>query len=234
MATIMMRVTTALFVCCLVSVAAASAADVKIGDTPLHLPQPHGYCEMDPVQATDAAFIAAIHRTIISSGNRLLVLGGDCGELKDWRSGKRKDLDHFNEYQTVLSMENDQLPETPQNAIKNYCANMHTLGDLAMPGTPRDAQARAEQAAKTITFSEPKMLGVVAQDPLACFAIIMDKLKTEGGQGRTRLSMLATTVVKDKVVLYYQFAPYVGRATITQLLAQQRTNVSQLQRANQK
>jgi hypothetical protein len=40
---------------------AADAADAKIGEVSLHLPQPVGYCEMDPVLASDGAFIGRHH-----------------------------------------------------------------------------------------------------------------------------------------------------------------------------
>ena len=39
-------------------------------------------------------------------------------------------------------------------------------------------------------------------------------------------------LLKGKVLLCYLFAPYVGRETLMQLLAKQRANVRQLQRAN--
>src|SRR6266702_4643827 len=101
----MMRLATAVLLSCLVP-ASAPAADVKIGDSPLRLPPPTGYCEMDPVLASDAPLIGRIHATITKTGNRLLVMSADCAELKAWRNGKRHDLNHFAEYQTAIAMEN--------------------------------------------------------------------------------------------------------------------------------
>jgi hypothetical protein len=48
----------------------------------------------------------------------------------------------------------------------------------------------------------------------------------------TQVTIIATTLVKSKVVQLYMFAPYASGKSIAQLLAKQRTNVSQLQRTN--
>jgi hypothetical protein len=227
----MIRFATALLVCCLLSHVAA-AADAKIGDTPLHLPQPPGYCEMDPVLASDAALLGRIRPAVAKTGNRLLIMSADCAELRDWRNGKRQDLDHMAQYQSMAALENEQLPDAPGKMAQNYCANMNALGDQQMPGTPRDVQKRAEQASKSVSVNEMKFLGVAAEDPLVCYAVTFQKFKVETREETTQVTIIATTILKEKVVSYHLFAPYVGRETITQLLATHRKNVSQLQRAN--
>src|SRR5262245_34842533 len=91
-------------VCCL-SAAPAAAADVRIGDVSLRLPQFPGHCEMDPVAAADARLFASLHASLAKIGNRLLVLSADCSELKDWRTGKRLVLDPLAQYQTVIELQ---------------------------------------------------------------------------------------------------------------------------------
>jgi hypothetical protein len=54
----------------------------------------------------------------------------------------------------------------------------------------------------------------------------------EGRDETTQGTVIATTLLKSKVVQLYLFAPYTGGKSIAQLLAKQRINVSQLQRAN--
>jgi hypothetical protein len=227
----MVRLSMALLVFASVS-APATATDVRIGDTPLHLPPPAGYCELDPVLASDAPLIGRIHATIAKTGNRLLVMSAECAELKDWRNGKRQDVDHLAQYQTIIAFESQPLPEEPEKIVQNYCRNMIALGDQAMPGTARGAQKRADQASKLISANEMMFLGVVAEDPLVCYAATLQKFKIDAHEETTQVTIVATTVLKDKVVAYYLFAPYGGRESIVQLLAKHRTNVSQLQRAN--
>jgi hypothetical protein len=60
----------------------------------------------------------------------------------------------------------------------------------------------------------------------------MQKFQVETRDETTQVTIIATTLVKSKVVQLYLFAPYTGGKTIAQLLAKQRSNVSQLQRTN--
>jgi hypothetical protein len=227
----MIRLTTALLLSCLVSLA-ATAADVKIGEVSLHLPPPPGYCEMDAVLASDAHLIARMHSTLTNTGNRLLAMSADCTELKDWRNGKRSDLAHVAEYQTVLRFENQALPDTAQNVLKGYCNGMRMLGERSMPGISADARDRVEQALKLVKSNEMIFLGVVAEEPLVCYGATVQKVKLLSDDENPQVAIFAATILKAKVVLSYLFAPYVDRETVIQVLTRQRAHLTQLQRAN--
>jgi len=229
----MIRFTTPALLSCVLSVA-ATAADVRIGDVSLHLPPPPGYCEMDAVLASDAPLIARMHTTLTKTGNRLLAMSADCAELKEWRDGRKQALGHVAEYQTVLSFENQTLPDTPENVLKSYCSGMRMLGERSMPGVPLDAQERSEQASKILKPNEMIFLGVVAEEPLVCYGATLQKVKLLSDEENPQVAMFAAMILKEKILLSYLFAPYADRETVTQVLAKQRTNVGQLQRANQK
>ena len=211
---------------------AADAADAKIGDVSLHLPHPLGYCEMDPVLASDGAFIGRLHSSMTKTGNRLLVISAECAELREWRSGKRPDLDHMAQYQTIIELENQPLPDTPEKIAKNFCANMHALAMRSMDYILPDPQERAERMSKDLKLNELKLLGMVAEDAGVCYTATVQKFKVEGHDETTQGTVIATTLLKSKVVQLYLFAPYTGGKSIAQLLAKQRINVGQLQRAN--
>jgi hypothetical protein len=227
----MVRWATALLLSCLVS-GAAAAADTKIGDVSLNLPPPPGYCEMDVVQASDAHLISNIHAMLGKTGNRLLVLSADCGELREWRAGKRPTLDHMAQYQTVVGFENSPLPDTPDKMILNFCGQLHAADAESSTGPAQDVQKRAERAFESLRVNEIRLLGVVGADPLVCYAALLQKFNAESGGEKTQATVFATTVLKGKVVLYYLLAPYVRGETITQMLAKQRTSIGRLQRAN--
>lgn len=229
----MIRFTALALLSCVLSVA-ATAADVRIGDVSLHLPPPPGYCEMDAVLASDAPLIARMHTTLTNTGNRLLAMSADCAELKEWRDGRKQALDHAAEYQTVLRFENEPLPDTAENVLKSYCSGMRTLGERSMPGVPADAQERAEQASKILKPNEMIFLGVVAEEPLVCYGVILQKVKLLSDAENPQVAMFAAMILKGKILLLYLFAPYADRETVTQMLAKQRTNVGQLQRANER
>ena len=54
----------------------------------------------------------------------------------------------------------------------------------------------------------------------------------EAREETTQVTVIATTLLKNKVVQLYLFAPYASGKTIAQLLAKQRANLTQLHRAN--
>jgi hypothetical protein len=116
--------TAVLLVACLLSVRAA-AADITIADVSVHLPQHSGYCEIDPVLASDAPLVANADSARAKAGGRLLLLSADCGEAKEWRDGGRKTLEHFAQYETPLRTEHALLPDRPGNVVRTYCDTSH-------------------------------------------------------------------------------------------------------------
>jgi hypothetical protein len=143
------------------------------------------------------------------------------------------DLDHMAQYQTILELENEPLPDSPEKMIKNYCANMHDMAGR-MTGTTagQSVEERAEAASRRLGLNEIHLLGVVAEDPSVCYSGTLQKFKVDTQAATTQIAIITTTLVKDKVVQLYLFAPYAGPVTIGQLLAQQRTNTGRLRRAN--
>ena len=101
-----------------------------------------------------------------------------------------------------------------------------------MGGTAMGTQERAEQALNIAGVNQMIFLGVVAEDPLVCYGSLLQKLKAETGEEKTQLTVFATTILKGKAILFYLFAPYMTRETVTQMLARHRVNVGRLQRAN--
>jgi hypothetical protein len=116
--------------------------------------------------------------------------------------------------------------------VKRYCDEMHAMGERSMPGTTPDVQERAQEASKAVRANEMRYLGVAAAEPLVCYAATLHKFSIDNAGDFTQATIIAATIVKDRVLLCYLFAPYLGRETITQLLAKQRANIDQLHRAN--
>jgi hypothetical protein len=193
MATNIAHIAVAFFVCVFLS-RAADATDAKIGDVSLHLPHPTGYCAMDPVLASDGAFIGRLHSSMTKTGNRLLVISAECAELREWRSGKRPDLDHMAQYQTIIELESQPLPDTPEKMAKNFCANMHAMAMRPMDYILPDPQERAER------LNELKLLGMVAEDAGVCYTATVQKFQVEGRDETTQGTVIATTLFKSKVV----------------------------------
>jgi hypothetical protein len=109
---------------------------------------------------------------------------------------------------------------------------MLAASEQSMPGTGPRAEDRVEAASKIVRVNEMKYLGVAAAEPLVCYAATLHKFAVENAGVFMQVTLIAATVVKNKIVICYLFAPYAGRETIANLLASQRANVRQLHRAN--
>jgi hypothetical protein len=207
-----------------------AAADIRIADVSLQLPQPPGYCEMDPILTSDAPLVANVQSARAKAGGRLLLLSADCNEVKDWRDGKRTTLEHIAQYETPVRTEHASLPDIPQNLVRTYCDAMRRIEPAAI-GMPQNVEERADHFARMLTQNETLYVGVVAEDPLVCYIAKLRKIEEET-RDAAQLGVVAATIIKDKVVHFYLFAPYRGRETISRLLNMQRANIAQLRQAN--
>jgi len=210
---------------------AASATDVRIGTTSLNLTAPTGYCELDRAQASDKRMLDAV-AGMISGTNRLLSMSAECQQLRDWRTGKRPLLDDFAQYQTLEQMANTVLPSPYDSAITQICGELRAQGDQMLSGMMPDIKARAEQVMASVKVNEMRFLGVLAEEPNACYAGILQKFRTEAGTDKTQVGVFVTTILRGKIVYYYLFSVYVNSDTVVDLLAKHKGNLYRLRTAN--
>lgn len=202
----------------------------QIGNVRLRLPPPANYCNLDPANASDANMKNAVESALTTT--RLLEMSADCDELANWRTGKQKLLDHFAQYQTLTSWENAPLPAAPQEIISSSCDHLRRQGGEVLSTQQAGIAARVEQVLKDVKINEMKFLGVIAEDPLVCYAVMIQKLRTAIGTDKTQAIIFATTIVNQKLVYYYSFAPYSDSDGIMRMLLQHRSNVARLRAAN--
>lgn len=205
---------------------------MTVGTTVLALSPPPGFCELDAAQAADARMIGAIARTLAMMGNRLLSLSADCAELAEWRTGKRQLLDNLAQHQTMVSWENARLVVTPQTTIKQTCAEMRARGGQLVSDMASTANERIEEVLKTVKIDEAKFLGVLGEEPLVCYAALVQRTATEAGTEKTQLTVFATTIVGQKLIYYYRLAPYLGGETVAAMLEQVKADMRRLRREN--
>jgi hypothetical protein len=208
----------------------AVAADVKIGDTIIRLPPPDRYCELDPVVGSDGARLGSVHATLKKAGVRLLAMSAVCTDLEAWRLDQTSDLDHWAEYQTTVRLEVASLPDTPEKIVQKYCAQMRAAVNQSVPTI--DPSERSEEASNVVGPGQRIFLGVVAEEPLACFGATVRKINTEAGTEKIQVGITASAIIKGKVLLYHLYAPYTSRDTVVRLLRSHRENVSRLHSAN--
>src|SRR5262249_47357280 len=114
--------------------------------------------------------------------------------------GKRLVLDHFAQYQTINALQNGDLPDPPQVLVDRYCNSMLAATEQSMPGTGPRAEDRVEAASRIVRVNEMKYLGVAAAEPLVCYAATLHKFAVENAGEFTQVTLIAATVVKNKVV----------------------------------
>lgn len=198
-----------------------------MGDVTLKMSAPTGYCDLDPAQASDKRMIDVVQAAV--PGNDLIGISADCGELRDWRSGRRPLLDHITQYQTMKSQRT--VTFTAANA-QAECANMRTNADKINKDTLPTAKENLRKAIKQIDFHGQTMLGVTAEDANGCYVSLVQRFKAETGKELTQLNMFYMGSIKDRLVFLYIMAPYQNERSIEELLTFQKANTSALKSAN--
>jgi hypothetical protein len=209
----------------------AIAKEVKVGTASVILPSPQGYCDLDTTQTAEARAVSDTERML--STNRLLAFSADCEQLAEYRATKgATPLDNFAQYQTLASWENRPLPGPPGAIIKWVCGNMRAQGERIALNATSEIKARAEEVLEKVKVNDIQVLGVVGEEPLACYVALLKKFRSVDSSEKTQAVALVTTIVNFKLIYYYLYAPYVSSATVTDTLEQLRTNVEALWAAN--
>jgi hypothetical protein len=210
------------------------AKEATVGQTAITLTTPTGQCELDPKQPSDARMLQITEGALTGVGNRLLAFYADCKQLGDWRTGKRPLLEDFAQYQTTIAAAGAPAPAAPEEEIKQLCSKQRADGERTMSGLASDIKARVEEAVRGVKVNQMRFLGVVGEEPGACYAALVQRLKAETGKDVTMMSVYATMFIKGKVVHYYLYSPYRSSQTVTALLARHKVNVAALLAANKK
>jgi hypothetical protein len=207
---------------------ATMAAEATIGSVSVHLPPPAGFCDMTERDPSDKRMIATLTDLLAKSGNKLLGMSADCRQLADWHTGKRQLLDDYAQYQTPLST----LDKPPSESVAQTCATLRAEGEKILSNQMPDVKARVESTLKQIKINETSFIGVLAEDPAACYAGLVQKIRTEVGTDKTQVTLFAVTILKDRSVFAYRFAVYASANTVNGVLAKLKTDIAALNAAN--
>lgn len=214
----------------LVAVAGGPACgkDVTIDGVTVTLVPPPGFCELDPAQHNDARMLAAIEGMLKGTNNKVLLAGADCGELTEWRDARRPYIDHLVQYQTLH--EYDYVANRPD--IHAVCEAMRAQGEqMASDDLPR-VRARTEEIMKNAKFNESKFLGVLGEEPDACYAALLQKLVSAAGAAKEQVNAFFTGLLRGKYVYMYLTAPYADGNTVVELTAQLKAQLARLRTDN--
>jgi hypothetical protein len=214
-----------------VAAAAASSAlagQGTIGSVSVVLPPPGGFCDLTESDPSDKRMITTLTDLLGKSGNKFLGMSADCRQLADWHARKRPLLDDYAQYQTPIST----LDNAPTETVAQTCATLRAEGEKILANQLPDIKARVESTLKEIKMNETNFLGVLAEEPAACYAALIQKIRTEAGTDKTQVTMFAVTIIKDRSVFVYRFAVYANANSVNEVLAKIKVDVAALIAAN--
>lgn len=215
--------------CAAVTVAGAHAADVKMGDVTLKLIPPKGFCELDAGQASDKRLIDFVTTTVGKVGNNLLALSADCGELRDWRSGKQQLLQRISQYQVQASRRTSAY--TAKEA-KEACDQVRAEGQKLSDRSTAGINDKIHEANKNIDFQGQTFLGVLGDDENGCFVGLFQKFKAETGAAISQVNVFYAASLKERQIFFYVWVPYRDDSTVNALLADMKGYTAALKAAN--
>jgi hypothetical protein len=208
--------------------ASALAAQANIGGASIALPPPRGFCELSASEPSDKRMITTLTDLLEKSGNKLLGMSADCQQLRDWRSNKRQLLDDYAQYQTAIG----SMDKPPSETVAQTCSTLRQEGNKILENQLPDIKTRVESTLTKIKIGETSFLGVLAEDANACYAGLVQKIRTEANTDKTQITVFAVSIIKNKSVFSYRFAVYQNAQTADVVLGKIKADVAALLSAN--
>ncbi len=126
------------FLFLLAAASSAMAGQAQMGDVSVTLPPPAGFCELSEIDPSDKRMLTIVGGLLEKSGNKLLSMSADCAQLTSWRSGQRRLLDDYAQYQAQLAI----IDKPPSEAIAQTCATLREEGNKIVAQQTPDIKAR--------------------------------------------------------------------------------------------
>jgi hypothetical protein len=218
------------FAAVLLAAAAANAlaAQANIGGVSIQLPPPGGFCELSASNESDKRMITVLGGLLEKSGNKLLAMSADCRQLTDWHSGKRQLLDDYAQYQTQIA----GMDKPPSETVAQTCNTLRQEGNKILENQLPDIKNRVESTLSKIKIGDTSFLGVLAEDNDACYAGLVQKIRTEANTEKTQITVFAVSIIKNKSVFSYRFAVYQNPQTADVVLGKIKIDIAALVAAN--
>jgi hypothetical protein len=194
----------------------AAAIDAQIDKTAVKVTIPDDYCSLGS-DAADKILIEQASAGVSSGGGQLLGLFADCAELKDWRAGSRKVLDHYG--QLVVDLGDDPLDGTPTEYVQAVCQQATETNGDAQGKTDAELTTAAMAVVKSLAAGSVVELGTIAQDAKGCYSASVSRIDVEGGAGKDQISVLVNGVLASRPIYLMAFSPLDNPLAITRARA---------------
>jgi hypothetical protein len=204
------------------------AGQGSMGGVSVNFPPPKGFCELSNTDPSDKRMLSVVGGLLEKAGNKLLSMSADCGQLTSWRSGRRQLLDDYAQYQASLNM----MDKPPAEAIQQTCVTLREEGNKIVAKEMPDLKASIEAALKKVKMNQTTFIGVLAEEPRACYAGLVQQIHTAAGTDISELSLFAVTAVKNRTIFVYRFALNTGSDSVVAALAKLKNDVAAFYAAN--
>lgn len=92
-----------------------------------------------------------------------------------------------------------------------------------MESASKDIGRLIESAVPSVKVGETTFIGALAEDETACYAGLLQKVRTQAGTDKIQIAIVATTVAKGKMVYAMRYSIYDPSEVTAMLAAHQQT-----------
>jgi hypothetical protein len=183
----------------------AATVSVTVGGRPITLVIDQDQCELDRKHPSDSRVYDLVERGLAGQ-NQLLMAAADCQQIPPWRAGTRPTLDDFTQVQVHLALRERELGGREAATSREICAELRKQGDAIVNGPEVTAtRNRFNSVTGSVQLNASTFIGVVHEDDKACYASLVQKVRTEQGRDKLILSVFAHVVVRGRLLYIYRF-----------------------------
>jgi hypothetical protein len=193
---------------------------VSIGGQEVILVVDPDQCLLERDHPSDKRVYELVERGLAGQ-NELLLAAADCDQIEPWRNGARPTLDDFTQVQVGLVHRTRNLAGREEATSREICAALRKHGDALITGPVEAVRERFNRASDVVKLNETQLVGVVHEDADACYASLLQRIRTEQGTDKLILCVYAHVVVRGRLLYMYRYTEgdnYASMVRMTDLL----------------
>ena len=211
--------------------AAARAETLTLGGRTVMLEPPAGYCALDPARPQEADLIA-FNEKAQQPRNHVAMQLADCGELAEFRAGKRPSFERYGQY-FVASTGGAVEPVADRTRADYLAEAARELPKLDSGALVGEITAKLRESAGS-DVAGVHFLGVLEQDEAGVYLAIAVGKVTAGDQtaSASAIGVVGLTLVNEIPVSLGLYQANVGAEAVPDLLAKIRQTLAAALQAN--
>jgi hypothetical protein len=197
----------------MVSVADGAEITRPVGGINVNFPILNGFCLTEESNPRDAIFINQMATVLRNAKSRLIALSMDCGRQRTWREGDEGNIYDYSSYYIPAVQEAPTLKGNKAALRKALCTSMRKQGDATLRPIKDIVANAAEELNTNVAINSTKMIGVVGEDPHACYSALLVGVRTPNNENILMSALTIATVVRGKPIFSTIYHEYKGPET---------------------